>query len=402
MSGWIKHLLIALGLFLAVIAYLLIQNWATFVMMYDNMTAMNEGAELADQIRFPEDLVGYIAEHPGSVSLVAYDVDEEAGGIYFRPDQPRTISGVSALTVLSTYAHQVESGELDPEVRLPLDSVVVYALPNAGAAAHERARSLAFDAGEVDADSSVALRDLATWVATRNDHAATDWFIQQLGREEIAATAVRLGLEDSDPPLPTSGLFLSWRRGADEASPSEHLLALEALPRSAYADTVYALTSRLARDVTFAKQERARLEERGPELTLREQRALAKTTYPKATTRDYAQLMERVAMTEPDGDEPEARFLREKIERRVDSDSLAVTVEAVGSKGGAMPGLLSLVGYAYPTDGGPPRVAALFIEDLPMAVFYHLAQTGMDKGFLIQLLGDDEFFANARRALDEG
>lgn len=401
MSGWIKHLLIALALLVAALGFLLVKNWETFAMMYDNMRAMNEGAELADEIRFPEDLLDYIAEHPESVSLVAYEVGDEAGGIHFQAEQIRAAAGVPALIVLSAYARQVEAGRLDPEERIPIDSVADYALPNAGAQAHERALSLAVENDEINADSTVALRHVAAWAAQRNDSAAGDWLIERLGREALADAATQLGFEESTPPLPTSGLFLSWNRHTGQTAPD----ALAALPEAtseAYADTVYALSGRIARDTTFARQERQRLEARGPELTLREQRAFAKATYPRATANEYARLMEHVATAESDSGEAASLFLREQIEHQVNLDSLAVTVKAVGSKGGAMPGLLSLVGYAHPSGDGPPRVAALFIEDLPMAVFYHLAQTGMDKGFHLQLLGDDDFFEQVRATLIEG
>jgi hypothetical protein len=46
-------------------------------------------------------------------------------------------------------------------------------------------------------------------------------------------------------------------------------------------------------------------------------------------------------------------------------------------------------------------VVVLLIEDLPIAVFYHLLQTGIDRGFQLQLLGDDAFFETARARLQE-
>jgi hypothetical protein len=38
---------------------------------------------------------------------------------------------------------------------------------------------------------------------------------------------------------------------------------------------------------------------------------------------------------------------------------------------------------------------------VPIGVFYHLLQTGLDKGFQLRLLGDDAFFEDVRRRLRE-
>ena len=39
------------------------------------------------------------------------------------------------------------------------------------------------------------------------------------------------------------------------------------------------------------------------------------------------------------------------------------------------------------------------MDGLPLGVFYHLLQTGLDRGFLLQLLGDDVFFEQVRERL---
>jgi hypothetical protein len=87
------------------------------------------------------------------------------------------------------------------------------------------------------------------------------------------------------------------------------------------------------------------------------------------------------------------------LERSFARDSVALSIRTVGSIGGATPGLISLAGYAERAGDAPPRVVVLLLERLPMAVFYHLLQTGLDKGFHLQLLGDDAFFEQVRRRL---
>jgi hypothetical protein len=44
----------------------------------------------------------------------------------------------------------------------------------------------------------------------------------------------------------------------------------------------------------------------------------------------------------------------------------------------------------------------LLLEDLPMGVFYHLLQTGLDKGFQLRLFSDDAFLKQVRQRLAPG
>jgi hypothetical protein len=39
------------------------------------------------------------------------------------------------------------------------------------------------------------------------------------------------------------------------------------------------------------------------------------------------------------------------------------------------------------------------MEDVPIGLFYHLMQTGLDRGFYLQLLTDDTFFQTVRTQL---
>jgi hypothetical protein len=57
--------------------------------------------------------------------------------------------------------------------------------------------------------------------------------------------------------------------------------------------------------------------------------------------------------------------------------------------GGGFPGIQSTAGILTRADGGG-RVVVLLLDGLPHAVFYHLAQTGLDVGLVLDRLGLDE------------
>lgn len=395
-----QHLLIAAGLlgvaFVVIVAY----NWDTFALIYDNMTAMSEGRPVAEQIRYPEDLLSYIADHPESVSLVAYDVGAEAEGIHYRADVPRPLVSVPRLMLLAEYARQVEGEQLDPRRRVPLDTLDLYALPGAGAERHRQAEAHWRDQGYLDADSTVALRHVIRAIAQFGDRAAADWFIMQLGRDRVDVLPTQFGLEGSEPPRPASGMHLSWNHHAATGTVGDRLADVRAMPAEAYARRVYRLTRTLREEAAFRQAERERLRQRGTGLSLRQQRAFARATYPRGTATAYAGGMARLAEGTWASDSVSA-FLQRRMEQPIDSDSVRTSVTAIASKAGALPGLISFVGYVRWDDDRPPRVAALFMEDLPIGVFYHLLQSGLDRGFQLQLLTDDAFFRTARAQLQD-
>lgn len=396
--NWKHHVLMITGLLVIAVGIMVGRNWTTFALIYDNMTAMNEGKQVAQQVRYPADLLAYMADHPERVSLVAYDVGAEAEGIAYGAKTPRPMVSVPNLMLLAAYADHAAAGRLDPAQRVPLDALERYALPGAGAARHRQARAQWRHQGLLNADSTVALRHVVQAIAQHGDRAATDWLIARLGRETVDALPARLGMEGTAPPRPTSGTYLSWNHHGATGTVETRLAAYQRMPAATYADRVYQLAGALRTDATFRQAEHNRLAQRGTDLSLRHQRALAQATYPRGTAADYADWMARLARPAAASDSVSA-FVRRQLEQTVDGDSVQTTVAAIGSKAGALPGLISFVGYVRRTDDRPPRVMALFMEDTPMALFYHLMQTGLDRGFYLQLLTDETFFQNARTQL---
>jgi hypothetical protein len=397
--GCATHLLIIGGLLGAVVVYGIVQNLDTVSLMVDNLAIMNEQAAQADALRAPADLVDYLAAHPDRASLVAYDAGARAEGLFYGADTPRPLTGVPRLLLLAEYARQVEAGRLDPTARVPLDAVAPYALPGSSRRPHRRARARLVDQGHVGPDSTTALRHLARSAFRLDDPAAADWLLRRLGRPALRRAPDRLGIPDIDPPLPTSGVHLLWHHHDQTASPAARVDTLAALAAPARARRAYRLMDRLRRDSAFRHTEHTRRARRGSGLSLRQQRALARHTAPRGTAADYATLLRRVATGSLLSPDVSAR-MQAALERPTDADSVGLSLRAVASTGGATPGLLSLAGYARREGDAPPRVVVLVLERLPMAVFYHLLQTSLDKGLFLRLLGDDAFFDRVRDTLE--
>ena len=396
--GCTTHLLIIGTLLCAVLGYGIVQNLDTVSLMVDNLTIMNEQAAQADALRSTAALVEYLAAHPDRASLVAYDAGARDEGIFYGADEPRPLTGVPRLLLLGEYARRVETGRLTPSTQVSLDSVGLYALPGSSRRSHRRARSQLVAQGHVGPDSTAALRHLVRSAFRRDDPAAADWLLLRLGRPALRQTPDWLGLPNADPPLPNSGVHLLWGHHEQAASPAARIDTLAGLPAPARARRAYRALNRLRRDSAFRRTERTRRSRRGSGLSLRRQRTLARHTAPRGTAVAYADLLRRVATGTLSPPGVPGR-MQAHLERTIEADSVGLSLRAVASIGGATPGLISLAGYARREGDAPPRVMVLLLERLPMAVFYHLLQTGLDKGLLLRVLGDDSFFARVRDTL---
>ena len=386
--GCAKHIFIVAALLFLVVAYGLARNWNTFSLMVDNLTIMNEEASEADDLRSPADLVGYLAAYPERASLVAYDVGATQEGIYYRADTVRPVTGIPRLLLLAEFSRQAENDSLNSDSRIALDSVGALALPGISRGAHRQARSRLLEQGSVAADSTITVRDIARSAFQWDDPAAADWLHSHLGRRAVQRIPDRLGLPEVDPPIPTSGMHLLWSNHEQTSSPTAQIDTLAALAASTRTRRAYQALKRLRRDSTFRHRERRRLSQHGSGLSLRHQRTLAKHTAPRGTASAYADILRRVATSRLPSSSIATQMQRH-LERTTENDSLGLSVRTVASVGGATPGLISIAGYARQETDAPPRIVVLLLEQLPMAVFYHLLQTSLDKGLFLRLLGKD-------------
>lgn len=401
LGGCGRHLLISGGLVLLILLGAIGWYWDTFSLMIANMRALGEGRYAAETMRSPDDFLAYIAEHPEQASLVAFDVDRPEEGIFYQAAAPRPLTGVPKLLVLVEYARQRVQGDVDPARRIALSELERYALPAPGQSNHERAVAALREEGAIS-NNRVAVRDLVRAMVEWNDDAATDWLADHLGQATLEDLPGRIGMEESAPPLPTSGLVLSWSNHAFDATPGERLATYQETEPADYAAEVYDFAETFRSDAAFRQREAERVEQRGTDLSIKQQRAFARATLPRGTAADYAHVLARLfadSLLSPEVSNTVQQYVEQNVEQVVPNDSGHTGVEAIASEGGSLPGVVSFVGYVRRAEPAGGRVVALFLEDLPISVFYHLMQTGMDKGFELRLLTDDAYFRHARERL---
>ena len=329
-------------------------SWGRISSVARDVVAVFDGVEVAAALQSVDALVEFIDGDRFRVSLVAYRLEDPESAIWVNPDVRRPLASTIKILVLAGYAEAVDEGRWSPLERVPLATVEVFFLPGTDGGAHGRAVEVYRERGWLDGSGAVSLRDVVWAMMAVSDNAATDYLLHRLGRERAGALPARLGLGGSDAPLPISGVFLSWAEAAEEP----------------LAEAAWTLADRLHGDLEF----RTAWKEKGitREVGVREQARLSDMRSPRGTAREYAGLMERVQRGELISAAASAT-MRQFLEWPMENEAIRREFSAYGTKSGAMAGVLTEVSYAAPRDatGG---VAALFLEELPLAVWFTLSE----------------------------
>lgn len=339
--GCARHLLfigaglaVALGIGIA-------RNWDAASRVAEDAVALREGADEARALRSPADLREWLRQHPERGALVVWDLGSD-----------------SVIAVVG------EASVSRPAVALPLlaPALDVLIRPDTVRLGPRDLRRLpgieqgAADSGAVSV-AAVARR------AFRGDRAAGDSLLHLAG--------------DSTAGPPLDGLLVAWSRAARRDSLPEWL----ARPRETLHREAWAISRRLRSDDAFRQSVGADLAARGLGLSREEQRRAAAATFPRLRADSLARWIGRVAGAR---DPLRDAFLSIATEPATDSLRARGGVR-LGVFGGGFPGVQSTAGVLTREDGGG-RVAVLLLDDVPHAVFYHLAQTGLDVGLVLEAL----------------
>ena len=407
MNNFWRYLLLAVLLFVGALVFIVVRNWDTVSLAWENAAAMAEGSEEARTIENPADLTAYLSRHPASASLAVVSSDGTVQHAH-RAEQTQPLYRLPHLLLLATAMERMNDGRLDSTEQVPLEDIDPFALPGLTDAAHtEMVDSLR--AHNLVRGEAIPLAEVVRGMVTYQSAAAADWLMTRLGREAVDGLPDTYGLTGSEAPRPTSGTYVTWIRTQKESGDSLRIEPSLGMAPEAYADTVWAATQRLSADASFRETLVSPLATEGTGLSVVQQRDLAAATFPTGTALDYARLLAQVYAGGPDAPElgtapagsgwREMQALIETPLRQTAAPANAAQLDSIrgtnalstvslANVAGAYPGLLTLGGYAR-SDTSEARIVVLMMHDLPVAVFYRLAQTGIDKGLFLELLADD-------------
>ncbi len=305
-----------------------------------------------------------LLDAPEAVGLVAYQVGDEANGVYWNADVQMPLASVSKLIHLVAYAEAVAAGQLDPTSTVLLADLERYYLPNYDLGAHKRALA------ELDVQERllrnpdrVQLQDVP-WMMTRfSSNASTDYLQMLLGQARIEQTAVVLNLTTQTAPCPWLGQFMAMGNHTRQAA-SDRQAVLDYIDNpAAYGAEVALLTDAYSNNVAFREEEnRWHAQTRRP--SVETQSLFAEQLNAHGSPQEYADLMARIAQNGLSNGES-SFLVRRYLEWPMIFPENQEIFNNLGYKNGALPGILTTVYYAYRQGEEAPLVVALFYKDVP-------------------------------------
>jgi hypothetical protein len=358
----------------------------------------SEGAKLARHLVSTDALLQYCVEHPEQVALASWEIGDETHGIAFNAERSQPVAHTSALLVLAAFAAEGDAA-VAGRTTVPLAHWERYWLPGTDGGAHlaavleARARGALppahiLDAASPASSAGATLDTIVRAMLRHADPAAMDVLLERVGRERLAARVLGLGFGSDALPLPASGVQLALLAGA---SAPELLARYRALPHSAYSDAIWSGFEQLRADDALRARSIERLEQRG----LREAAELSDALSPRGSAGAYAQLMQHIAQGELEG----ATYMRTQLDLPLPAAGNGSDLAQLSSLRSSQPGMYSAVAIGRAATSERPRVLALLLRKLPIAVWLHLSSGSLLQRFEAQLLSDEAFFEKAKAVL---
>ena len=332
---------------------------------------------------------------PETVGLVAYQVGDEANGVYLNPDMPMPLASVVKLIHLIAYVEAVADGTLTANTPVTLERLEQTYLPNFDLGAHRRAIEELGEAGDIlnpDSETPAVLLSDIPWMMIRHSsNAASDYLHMLLGQVVIEETALLLDLPSQTAPCPFLGQFLAM---GNHTRVTNDQFAITAYQNdiTRYAEEVMLLTDAYIADERFRQAEIAwRNQWRRP--SFRNQDLFTHRLSPQGSARDYAQLMARLAQNGLSNSESSYQA-RRYLEWPMRFPENQLVFDNLGLKNGSLPGVRTTVYYAYRQGERVPVVVALFYHDLPNNVYRRWRNTFPDDELARWLLADPNAIFN--------
>lgn len=396
-----KRLLLFIGVFL-VTALLVFGgvfglNWKSFSVFFDNREAMTEGAEWIDKTYSLVGLSEYIAQNPEHVSFTSSVIGAPDSTLYYRENEPRAMGFGANIFLMIGIADQIEAGTFSAEEMIAWSDITQYQLPEVDASAHKISYNAAVDRGWIS-NGEIQLQHAAQLLPEFKDLALADYFWWKLGPEYWPELKERLNLQQTDMPLPYSGLYQAIAPSLQERT-AEEILEHWGHSTSEFRDYAIGrsdtfLNDRESRSEITEKLKRDRLG-----LNFMEERN-ALVLFPRTTAAEMGSLLEQLWSDEiisPEVSQNVKLWMNWPMESQ---KGISQNFSNYGAIYDSRMGLLMGIDFGTSTYTGDTTVQAVFFDRLPVAFWFHMSSNHMHHDFLQRMIYDPAMIDQMKSEMD--
>lgn len=363
-------------------------NMNALFTLWENQEGIQEGQEWVSKTNSLKGLTEYIGAQPKYVSIASIAMANPDSSILYNEHTPRTMGRLANIFTLIEYVRQVEAGTLNPAEQIPLEQVNQYQLPYMDESDHEGTIETLRDQQKISTDETVALRDLMQVAIAFNDIAISDFLLFKIGPDNIELLYDKLSLQETELPLPFSGLYITLKPSETDTSSQTHFDSLSALSIDQFHQTVWQNAEKLADDGSFRKEVKARFDNSeglGIKFTMQRD-ALA--FFPKTTAHEMSSIMKQVqqeTLISMPVSKKVKSFLDWPLENK---DRLSKDFATYGALYDNRMGMVNGIDYGQSSYSEEPFAQAVFFDELQIAFWFHMSSNLMHQDFEQRLIWD--------------
>lgn len=355
---------------------------------------MAEGSEWVEKTYSLTGLAQYIDENPQHVSVASVVKDHPDSTLFFMENEPRTMGTLSNFFLLIAAADLIDRGSLNPDEILERAEISEYQLPDVYENIHRETFSNAINRGWIQ-DNGIKVKHALELLAEFNDLALADRVWWLIGEEYWSNFQERFNLDNSDQPLPFSGLYLATAPGIQNETQQE-LISKYSADRAGFEQFVIAQSNAFKNDPSFRESITEKLDQNRLGSTFMEERdALA--VFPQSTAFELTQILMKLVNKElisPEADEQILEWLRWPMKRQ---RPMTRNFSDYGAIFDNRMGLLNGIDFGTSEYTGDTTVQAVFFDKLPIAFWFHMSSNHMHQDFQQRLIFDPAMIERMKR-----
>lgn len=379
-------------------------NWKSTRLFFENRESMAEGSEWVDKTYSLSGLTQYVEQNPENVSFVSVVLGAPDSTLSYQASVRRTMGVTANLFLLMGVAERTEDGLWDVDELIPFREFDRFQLPEVSESSHTRARQLAIERGWLT-DGTISLGNAVLLLAESGSLAIADYVWWRLGSSYFEDLSQRLGLLETDMPLPFSGIYLMISPEIESPTSRSLVSWIDLVEREGDAlwrAQVEAMSRQWMQD-EFRSDAIDRLDRKGLGLRFMEMRdALA--LFPQTTALEMTDLLRRIVEAEENSDG--TSDIRPDVARQVlrwvrwpmvNHEGAKLHFTEYGALYDYRMGLLNGIDIGTSKYTGNTTVQAVFFDRLEIAFWFHMSSNHMHQDFQQRMIYDPAMIARLER-----
>lgn len=369
-----------------IFGFILGWNWNSFKIFIENREAFSEGSEWVPKTTSLKGLSEFMGENPEYVSLTSNVVNHPDSVISYMEHKPRVMGATANFFILAAYAVEFEHSLKTPDSKIHWDEISKYKLNHFEDQVHSDVKSAAVERGLLE-DGLISLDHALKLLAEFNDLALADFLWWNLKPETWNSLAQSLNLNETDLPLPYTGLYLAISPGIQQQETNAIISNWINAESEAWRNHVINLSEKYLHDDMYRSETDQYLNKNRLGNTFIEERN-AMILFPKSTSSEFARVlgdMVQNQMINPVISTTVKEWLRWPYQYQSEIKTDFVDYGALYDN---RIGLMNGINFGTSTYTGDTTVQAMFFDQLPLGFWFHASGGHMNQDFIQRLIYD--------------